>query len=191
MFDFLIEPIIRIVPKIPETIFTLLAGYLIISFTIWFLEYLLSLAKLPKLKGVALSIIKTALWLVLIIFIANMLGFTKLAIALSGTALVLAFFLNNAVGPLLMDIVSGVFLCGDPDFKTGSKVKIGKGDDAIIGTLTEVDMRKVRIKDENGLIHVFPNAVLDRDVWTVLEKPESRVKRAKAVIKNRLKKKSK
>lgn len=190
MFDFLVEPILRIVPKIPEVIFTLLTGYLIISFTIWFLEYLLSLAKLPKLKGIALSIIKTALWLVLIIFIANMLGFTKLALALSGTALVLAFFLNNAMGPLLMDIVSGVFLCGDPDFKTGSKVKIGKGDDGVVGILMEVDMRKVRIKDEKGAVHVFPNAVLDRDVWTVLEKPESRVKRAGVALKNKLKKKS-
>lgn len=188
MFDFLIEPIIRIVPKIPEVLFTVLVGYLIITVTIWFLEYMLNLAKLPKLKGIALSVVKTGLWLILIIFIANMLGFTKLAIAISGTALVMAFFLNNAVGPLLMDVVSGVFLCGDTDFKTGSRIKVGKGEDAIVGRLSEVDMRKVRIIDDEGSIHVFPNAVLDRDVWTVIEKPESRAKKAHLAIKNKLKK---
>lgn len=181
------EGIVNFLPKIPVLIIDFLIGYVLIKILIWSLEYFLRIAKLPKLKGVMVSFTKTALWIVFAIFIANQFGFNRLAVAISGSVLVLAFLLNNGVGPLVSDIVSGIFLCGDSDFKTGSKVKIGKGEDGCSGEIVEVDMRKVRLRDEKGIIHVVPNSVVDRDQWTVLEKPERKRPRAAEVIKSKLK----
>lgn len=182
------EGFLELLPKMPVLVIDLLIGYVLIKVLIWLLEYFLRITKLPKLKGVMVSATKTGLWLILIIFIANQLGFNRLAVAISGSVLVLVFFLNTGLGPLIGDIVSGIFLCGDPDFRSGSKVKIGKGDDCSVGEILEVDMRKVRIRDEKGQTHVIPNSVVDRDQWMVLEKPQRPSLRAAEIIKNRLKK---
>lgn len=195
-FEFIVDPMLRILPKLPEVIFNLLVGYLLIKLVVWLLKNFLKATKLPQLKGFALSLVNTALWVVLIIYLSNILGFNRLAIAISGSVLVLAFLLNNGLAPLIADVISGVFLCTDGDFKVGSRVRLGKGDNATEGKVLEIDMRKVRLVDDTGNIHVIPNSVIDKDEWVVVEKKESEIKKtaavakekAKTVIKNKLKK---
>lgn len=190
------EPIIKILPKLPTAFLNLLIGYVFIKFIIWFLGHVLKFTKLPRLRGILLSLINLGLWVLLMIFVANGLGFDKLAVAISGSVLVLAFILNTGIAPLIADIVSGIFLCTDPDFKVGSKVKIGNGDSAVEGIIKEVDMRKVRILDSDDNIVVIPNSVTDKDKWIVIEKPIGIMKsktvaardKAKKAIKNKLNK---
>lgn len=192
IFSF-ITPIVEFIPRIPALIFYLLVGYVAIQITIWSLEKFISLTRLPKLKGIVLSLTKLGLWVVLIILISNVFGFNRLAVAISGTALVLVFFLNTALAPLITDAISGIFLCTDPDFMVGSRVRVGRGENQTEGVIKEIDMRKVRIVSEDGNVHVLPNAVIDKDEWTVIEKRESELKRkaavAKEVIRNKLKSK--
>jgi small-conductance mechanosensitive channel len=145
---------------------------------------------MPKLKGILVSLAKMGLWLILIIVVANNLGFNNLAVAISGSVLILAFILNNGLAPLVSDIMSGVFLCTDPDFRPGCVVKLGKGKDGITARIVEVDMRKVRLIDEKGQRHIFPNSVVDKAEWAVVESPQSPslVKSKAAAVKEVLKK---
>jgi small-conductance mechanosensitive channel len=192
VFQLFTNPFTNLLPKLPEVLIDLVVGYLLIKFLVWFLDHTLRLTKLPKLKGIIVSLTKFGLWLLLILFVANTLGFNKLAIALSGTVLVLVFFLNNGLGPLIMDVSSGIFLCTDQDFRAGSLIRRGTGDNAYEAKVIEVDMRKVRLIDNEGHVHVIPNAVFDREEWVVVERKEvaaSRVKqKAAEVIKNKLRK---
>lgn len=196
ILNLFLEPIQAILPKIPSTLLNLIIGYIAIQVTLWIVASLLHLTSLPRLRGIILSLIRLALWVILIIFLANNLGFDKLAIAISGSALVLVFFLNTGLAPLITDAISGIFLCADPDFKIGSRVKIGKGENSTIGVVKEVDMRKVRLIDDEGNTHVMPNSILDKDFWTVLEKTETKFaaktsiakEKAKEIFKNKLKK---
>lgn len=189
------EPIKAIIPKLPGTLLNLLIGYIAIQVLIWMLSHLLKLTNLPKLRGIILSLARMTLWVILIIFLANNLGFNKLAIAISSSVLVVMFFLNTGLAPLITDAISGIFLCTDPDFRVGSKVRMGKGENAIEGYIKEVDMRKVRLLDENGNTHVLPNSVVDKEPWEVIDKADVSIKRkasiakekAKALIKGKLK----
>jgi small-conductance mechanosensitive channel len=156
------------------------------------LNHFLKITKLPQVRGIIISLSKFILWIMLLIFVFNNLGFGNFAIALSGSVLVLAFFLNTGVAPLITDVVAGVFLCTDPDFKTGSMVRLGNGDNATEGIIKDVDMRKVRILDDDGRIHVVPNSVIEKNEWTVIEKKDSVTQkattRAKEIIKKSIKK---
>jgi small-conductance mechanosensitive channel len=187
-----VEPVIRILPKVPEALLDLLIGYIIIRILMGALNHFLKITKLPQVRGIIISLSKFILWIMLLIFVFNNLGFGNFAIALSGSVLVLAFFLNTGVAPLITDVVAGVFLCTDPDFKTGSMVRLGNGDNATEGIIKDVDMRKVRILDDDGRIHVVPNSVIEKNEWTVIEKKDSVTQkattRAKEIIKKSIKK---
>lgn len=187
VFDFIIEPLISILPRLPEVLFNLLVAYVLIKLILWVLKSFLKATNLPDLKGIALSVVNFVLWIVVIIYISNVLGFTQFAIALSGSVLILAFLLNNGLAPLIIDAISGIFLCTDGDFKVGSRVRLGKGENVTEGRILEIDMRKVRIRDDNGNIHVVPNSVVDKDEWMVLEKTEGGLKKSATVAKEKAK----
>jgi small-conductance mechanosensitive channel len=190
----MVEPIINFLPKIPLLIIYVLLAYIAIEIIIWVLEKIIALTHLPKLKGIILSLTKLSLWVVFVILISNTFGFNRLAVAISGTALVLVFFLNTGLAPLITDAISGIFLSTDPDFLVGSKVRIGKGEQATEGIIKEIDMRKVRIKSADGNVHVIPNSVIDKDEWVVIEKTENVLKKraliAREVIKNKIQSKT-
>lgn len=193
VLDAFVNPVLKVVPKLPEALLNLAIGYVLIKIIIWIFEHLLRISKMPKLKGILVSLAKMVLWLILIILITKNLGFSNLAVAISGSVLILAFILNNAIAPLVSDVLSGVFLCTDQDFKPGTLIKIGKGKDAIRVRVIEVDMRKVRLEDEKGQRHVFPNSVVDKNEWVVIERPghESIVKTRAAIVKDAIKNKIK
>jgi small-conductance mechanosensitive channel len=152
----------------------------------WLLRKFLKVTRLPKLRGLILSLTNLFLWTILIIFLANNLGFSKLAVAISGTILVLVFFLNTGLGPLVTDAVSGIFLCTDPDFCPGSRIQINRaGVDTVEGIIKQVDMRKVRIVDDQGRLHVFPNSLVDREHWLLLEKKDTVLKEKTKVVKEK------
>lgn len=190
ILNLFIDPFVKLLPKLPGVLMDIIIGYVIIKIILWFFKKALKLTNLPRLQGILLSLANFVLWVMLIVFIANNLGFDKFAVAITGSFVVLAFILNNGMAPLISDIFSAIFLCTDPDFKVGSRIRIGNGEGMTEGILKSVDMRKVRIKDDDGNIIVVPNSLTDKEKWIVLEKVESkpRYKEAKEAIKNKLNK---
>lgn len=161
------DPFVKIAPKLPETAIIVLLGYLvskIIDLVVW---YLLRIIRFPQgFKPLLISIIKMGWWVIVLIFIANSLGLGKFAVALSGSALILAFFLNNGAANLIADIVAGFYLIKDKDFGVGKRVILNDG--KVEGVIKAIDMRKVRIVDDQEKVHVIPNSLVEKSPWTNL-----------------------
>lgn len=172
-----VDPIVKVFPRIPNALLILTLGIIFIKISIIVLDRFLSLRviKLPNgLKGILISVVRLFLWVFLFIFIISNLGFNNLALAISGSTAILIFFLSSGAGGLIADTISGIFLVGDPDFNVGDKVKAGEKDTE--GIIYDMDMRKTRIKDKKGDIHVIPNSIIEKKEWIVLEKHKGRRK---------------
>lgn len=169
----ILGPVGQIVPKLPPALFSLLIGMLLIKVVIFFLRHSLKVLKFPTdLRGLIISLSKVGLWILLVIYLASILGLDKLALAISGSALVLVFFLNNSAATLIGDLVAGFFLIGDPDFEVGMRVVANEGKTE--GVITSIDMRKVRVIDDSGNLHILPNSIIEKGEWTVLERKEKK-----------------
>ena len=170
LFDILKEfwqPVADFIPKIPAVILTLIVGYLIIQLLIFVLNRALRLSRLPRaLIGVIASLSLIIMWVILFAEIARQLGMGSLAVTISGSLAVLALALATGAAGLASDVISGVFLARDPDFEIGYKIKIGD----VEGIVQGVDIRKIRVVDEQGNIHIFPNNKLDKDGWEVISR---------------------
>lgn len=96
----------------------------------------------------------------------QLLGLGHLALAASVSVAVLSVAFATGVSSVIADILAGVFLAKDPDFKLGDKVKLG--DPVTEGIVEAMDMRRVRIRDKSNKLHVIPNSVVERKEWVVI-----------------------
>jgi moderate conductance mechanosensitive channel len=167
LFDPLIQGINNTLPKIPEVIVSLLLGYILIRLLLKLSRYSLRFTRLPAgLKNVLLSMWHALLWIFLAISMLQLLGLGHLALAASVSVAVLSVAFATGVSSVIADILAGVFLAKDPDFKLGDKVKLG--DPVTEGIVEAMDMRRVRIRDKSNKLHVIPNSVVERKEWVVI-----------------------
>ncbi|MFA7243994.1 MAG: mechanosensitive ion channel domain-containing protein [Patescibacteria group bacterium] len=161
------DPILNYLPKLPFVVLGLVIGYIIIRIVLSVLKNTLKYTKVPKaLSGIIISMLTIIFWVLLFGEMARALGFTSIAITISGSLLVLGLALANGATTLTSDIISGVFLAKDEDFEVGFRVKTGD----VEGVIQKVDIRKVRIVADDGKLHIVPNVNLDKNGWVVLER---------------------
>ncbi len=161
------QPIANFGPKIPTIIISLVVGYFIIQIITAVLNRALKFSKMPRaLISVIVSLALIVMWVALFAEIARELGLGSLAVTISGSLAVLALALASGASGLAADIISGVFLARDPDFEIGYKIKVGD----VIGIVHSVDIRKIRVVDDAGIIYIFPNAKLDKEGWQVVSR---------------------
>ncbi|MDD3086706.1 MAG: mechanosensitive ion channel [Patescibacteria group bacterium] len=147
-------PVYNFLPKLPTLILIVLLGYLIIQIIYWILNRALKLSKIPRaLIGVIASLSLIIMWVILFAEIARQLGMGSLAVTISGSLAVLALALASGASGLAGDIIAGVFLARDSDFEIGFRIRIG----GIEGIIQKIDIRKIRVVDDKGDIHIFPN----------------------------------
>ena len=167
LVDSFVNPIKAILPKLPPLILSLILGIIIVVLLAGLAKYFLKIARVPKaLANIILSLLTIILWILLFSELAREMGMTSVAITVSGSLIVLGLALSNGATSLTSDIIAGVFLAKDRDFEIGYKVKIGD----IEGLVQSIDVRKVRIIDEDGKLHIVPNANIDKSGWTILER---------------------
>ncbi len=155
--------------NLPKTLVLLLFGFVIIRILAWTAEALLSLVRLPKgLRGIITSLIHALMWMFLIILVLQSLGLGNLAFALSGSIAVLGLAIAAGASSLAADILAGVFLAQDKDFSVGDEVSAGEKPTE--GIVESMDMRRTRIRDKEGRLHIIPNSMIERKEWIVLNK---------------------
>jgi hypothetical protein len=93
------------------------------------------------------------------------LGLSDIALALGGALSLSVLGIITALSGNLSDISAGIFLALDPDFLIGSTVETNK----ITGVIEMIDLRKTRIRDEEGILHVVPNRSVESAPWQVLK----------------------
>jgi small-conductance mechanosensitive channel len=169
----LADPIVvwlnKVVPNIPLTVLGILLGVLVVRLFTRITRYFLKLASLPKgLRQIIASIIETVLWLILTIQVLTWLGFGGIVVFFSSSALAIGILLAAGGSTLLSDLVAGIFLARDTDFNVGDEVRAG--DPPIEGVIESMDVRRVRLRDQDGLLHILPNSIVERKEWVVLNR---------------------
>lgn len=159
---------INLVPKIPGLVLTFLAGYLIIKILIFFSVRVMKLFRFGKaLRDLLCSLLSVVLWILLVAQLASQLGLPNLAITISGSVVAFGFAIANGAATFASDVIAGFSLAKDRDFACGYRVKIGD----LEGIIEKIDIRKVRIKSDDGKIHIIPNSKIDNALgWTILER---------------------
>ena len=118
--------------------------------------------------GIAVSGLKFVLWICVLAGAFQILKLDKLSLALAGSAAAVAFALASGASQITNDILSGILLITDQDFKVGRRIKAG----AVEGIVREVGVRKTRIEDAEGQIHVVPNRTIDAAAWKLVSDEE-------------------
>ncbi|MEK7202452.1 MAG: mechanosensitive ion channel domain-containing protein [Patescibacteria group bacterium] len=153
--------------RLPQLLLTIVVGYIIIKLIKAFLRGLIGYSKANSaLKGIVLSVLDVALWIFLIAALLQQVGLTQISLALSGTVAISALALSAGSTAFIQDLVAGIFLAQDPDFSAGDRVKV----DEVEGIVERMDARKIRLRDDKGILHIFPNSHFDRTAWMVLKK---------------------
>jgi len=124
------------------------------------------------LKEILLILSRAGLWVLLTIGILQVLELTNVAFALGGFVAVLSIGISQGFTQTVTDLVSGIQLANDQDFRVGDKVIVGEKDSRIEGYIIEMDTKKTRVIDSTGDLHILPNALIDRNEWTLLERDE-------------------
>lgn len=154
-------------PKIPVVLVTLAIGYIAIKMFLSLLRRILCLVKTRvAFQSLILSFSKIIMWILLLSELARQLGLSNLALTISGSVVALSFGLASGISNLANDIIAGVYLARDSDFEKGFRIKTGD----IEGIVDRVDIRKVRIKSDDGKIHILPSSKLDTTGWTIIDR---------------------
>lgn len=108
---------------------------------------------------------KGLLWFSAILISLSIMGFSEIAAALGTAAGFAALGVSFALKNVLSDTVAGVYLAKDPDFNNGDRVEV----DGVKGEITDVGLRKTRLRLEDGNLRVINNSDAEKK-WTLLNK---------------------
>ncbi|MDQ5943670.1 MAG: moderate conductance mechanosensitive channel [Patescibacteria group bacterium] len=165
--------IIEILPLIISGILLTVVGILVIKLLSRLLAKFIDYVRISLgLKEIILILARAGLWVLLTIGILQILGLSNMALALSGFVAAFSIGISQGFTHMVGDLVAGIQLANDQDFRVGDKVEIGPSDMRIKGYIVEMDTKKTRILDANKKLHVIPNSVVDKNEWTILEQDE-------------------
>jgi small conductance mechanosensitive channel len=166
----------QIWPKLLDLGLKLLAGVAILFFGRLLIKLILKLinkafSKSKVEKGVvsfSLSLLKGALYIVLLIIIAQVLGVpTASLIALLGSA---GLAIGLALQGSLSNFAGGVLIMVLKPFKVGDYIVTGSGE----GTVTGIDIFYTRLKTPDNRVIVIPNGTLSNTAVTNVSRENTR-----------------
>ena len=158
-----------IIPKIPVAIVGVIVGYLIIKLLARFMSVAFRWTNWPVgLQEILTTLTRAAMWVFLLIIILQILGLTSIALALTGSLAILLLGFSQGISAAVSDLMAGLQLSNDKDFKVGFKVKAG--DQKTEGIVREMDIKKTRIEGSDGRLHVIPNSMIEKNEWVVLDR---------------------
>lgn len=165
----IVDIVNRGLPNLPNALFDLLLGILVIRMFIRLLRLAMKITNVqPGLRGVLSSIIETVLWILLTATILGELGFSGIIYFFTGSVAAIGIAMAAGGSTLVSDIIAGIFLARDADFNVGDEVIVGET--PTYGVVESLDARRTRVRDERGVLHVIPNSVVERKEWVVIHK---------------------
>ncbi len=171
VLDAFAAPIEHFIPKLPGAILTFLVGFVVVQILLMFFSLVLRTLRTTKaLEQILEATVAVILWVGLAALVMQSLGLNQVAIALSGSFAIIGIGLASGANKLVADIVAGLFLAKNRNFKIGQRIKI----DAIEGKLHSLDARKVRVLGKDGTLFVMPNAKFDDQIWHLLPEEEAK-----------------
>jgi small-conductance mechanosensitive channel len=109
------------------------------------------------------TLAKGLMWFSAVLIALSILGFGEIAASMGTAAGFVALGVSLALKDVLSDTVSGIYLAKDPDFNNGDRVEV----DGVKGEVTDVGLRKSRLRLEDGNIRVINNSDVEKK-WTLV-----------------------
>ncbi len=176
-FSSITDPAKEILPRLPQAVLILVVGFFAINTVKFFAQKFLKIFKKNQEIGdILITIGVVFFWIILAIFVLKSLGFTGLAIAVSGSAVVIGLAIATGARELTSDIIAGIFLSTDKDFQIGNTVRTVKKSTRVEGKIESIDIRKIRIRDKKNMLHIIPNSILEKESWTIVKRKRGRNK---------------
>lgn len=168
----LFTQLVNSLPILVSGIFLAVVGIVVIKILSRLLAKFIDYVRISLgLKEIILILAKAGLWVLLTVGILQILGLSNIALALSGFVAAFSIGISQGFTRMVGDLVAGIQLANDQDFRVGDKVEVG-GSQRIKGYIVEMDTKKTRILDANNKLHIIPNSVVDENEWTILERDE-------------------
>ena len=122
----------------------------------------------PTLATLLQSIVGFVGWIFVLAAATASLGMQQVSLALGGSVALVAMALASGMNSVTQDLLAGVFLIADDDFRVGYTVKTG----ALEGVVESVTIRKTKIRDAEGILHTVPNRLIDNATYTLIDPGE-------------------
>ncbi len=117
----------------------------------------------PDLEYLAYRAVGWIAWFFVLVWLVGQLGQDEIFASLIAGGTLAGLAVALAVKDSLADVVGGILLLGDKHFDLNDRVKTA----GVEGEIIEVDLRKTRIKSDDGIIHIVPNAKIDKGGWAL------------------------
>lgn len=124
---------------------------------------------LPALATLLSDLLRFIFWILTLAAILNVLGLKEISLALGGSIAVLGFGLSKSISSVTGDLIAGIFLIIDEDFQVGVRIK----SNGIEGIVESLDIRKTKIRDQDGNLHLIPNNKVDGTILIIKEDSRS------------------
>lgn len=158
-------PIEKLIPRLPGALLTFVVGFIVIQFLLVIIGLLLDALRTTKaLHQILHSTAGVILWGGVIALTLQSLGLTQIALAVSGSFAIIGIGVASGANKLVSDVVAGLFLAKNRNFKIGQRIKI----DTVEGRIHSLDVRKVRVLSDDGKLSIIPNAKFDELIWQIL-----------------------
>ena len=172
LLDNVLNTLITFGLRIPGALLALVCGYIAIVILSRLLQRILRFARIePTMASLLVVVARVTLWIITGAAVLQALGLNEVALALSGSIALVALALATSAKDTVADILAGIFLVSDSDFKAGFKVTTN----SLTGRIRTVDLRKTRIIGEDGKTYVIPNKDVEGHPWTVEERTPTRL----------------
>lgn len=171
----------RLLSGIPDAFVAIIGGVIFLLVALLVIMLIRRVLKgifgrMPMNKMVGDLIVKAIyalmLFTIMVAFL-EMIGLGQIALALGAAIAFMALAIGLAMNNVLGDFVAGGFLLGEKDIGPGFEVEAA----GVKGTVVEIDMRKTRIKAEDGVLHVIPNKAVESATWKVFKRPPEEKKK--------------
>ena len=158
-----------LIDKLPNLLITIIVGYAVILLIRITLKKVFRISFGNKaLKDIILSTIDIGLWILFLAAILQEIGLGQIALILSSSVAILGLAVSMGSTSFVSDLIAGIFLAQDRSFHIGERIKIEDTE----GHIEKMDARKVRIRDDKGNLHIFPNSIFDKTHWVVIIKED-------------------
>ena len=141
----------------------ILANFLINYLKKYFVRILKKAKVLPSLRTLIADIIQFVLWILTVSIILNIMGFKEISIALGGSIVIIGLGVAKSISNVVSDLIAGIFLILDEDFQVGYQVDTNR----VQGIIAGIEIRKIKIKDADGKLHIIPNRNVDSSIIIV------------------------
>lgn len=155
--------------RIPIVLIVIFAAWLVIGRYKAVLRAMLQRGKVePILINLILSVATAAGWIVCISVVFSVLGFNSIAVAFSGSLGLVALGLASSASSVVSDLYGGISLITDESIRVGRRIRAAGVEGQVVG----MSIRKLRLRDDDGNVHIIPNKAVDSATIVVVADPE-------------------